>query len=364
MSGIIKAISFTYLLKLLLNYTLVILVISSCSYKNNENQNGDTYIHIQGLTMGTSYSVKALTTSSNLEAKIDSVLKVVNDNFSTYDLNSKISAINRNTKCIADDNKIFESILVLAQNIYELADGYFDPTVLPLVNYWGFGSKKTTSDYTISKPKIDSILEVIGFEKMNWEWRNDSLCIIKENNLISFDFNAIAKGKGVDLVAEMLEELKIKNYMVEIGGEVRASGINNIGKPWTIALDKPSFQKRIVARELLALVELRNESMASSGNYRNFRNVNGEFIGHTINPKTGLPEINELLGVTVVADNCAKADALATAFMAMGYEKAYQSAQEISNIKVLLIKIGKETSTYELKTINGFEKQLVYFENN
>ncbi|MEZ5008869.1 MAG: FAD:protein FMN transferase [Chitinophagales bacterium] len=311
--------------------------------------------------MGTTYSIKASTHHQNLKFRVDSLLGSFNSVFSTYDTSSIISIINRTNDdsiCFRDIESHFYNTLNLSKEVWENTQGYFDPTVMPLVKYWGFGPKKEAL-IQANPIEIDAILLNIGLDKLRWTKYDNQLCLFKSVEGLSIDLNAIAKGKGVDLICEMLQNLDIENYMVEIGGEVRVKGINDQQEFWKIGIDKPISTENLSNRQNQAIIQLKNQAIASSGNYRNFHQVDGEIVGHTINPISGYAEINDLLAVSVIADNCAKADAYATGFMAMGFEKAFNVAKEIESIKVLFIKLNEDGSDIELQSTNNFDASIV-----
>ena len=311
--------------------------------------------------MGTTYSIKASTHRQNLKYKVDSLLVSFNTVFSTYDTSSVISRINKSNDdsiCFSDYENHFYNTLNLSKEVWERTQGYFDPTVMPLVKYWGFGPKKEAL-LRANPVEIDSILLKIGLDKLQWTKLDNQLCLFKLVEGVSIDLNAIAKGKGVDLICEMLQSLDIENYMVEIGGEVRVKGINDKQELWKIGIDKPISTENLSNRQNQAIIQLKDQAIASSGNYRNFHQVDGEIVGHTINPISGYAEINDLLAVSVIADNCANADAFATGFMAMGFEKAFNVAKDIRSIKVLFIKLNENGNDIELQSTNNFEENIV-----
>lgn len=311
--------------------------------------------------MGTSYSIKAATNQLDLKYKVDSLLNNFNSIFSTYDTLSLISEINASkmdSVCIEDGDSLFLNTLNLAKKIWSNTNGYFDPTVMPLVKYWGFGPHPTLLT-KVNQHDIDSILTRIGLNKLIWKWQEGQLCFVKNQQNLSIDLNAIAKGKGVDVIAAYFNQLDITDFMIEIGGEVRVKGKNNEDQLWKIGIDKPISTKNLADRQNQAIIQLKDQSIASSGNYRNFHEVDGKIVGHTINPISGYAEINDLLGVSVIAKDCATADAFATGFMAMGYEKAYAIASKIEDIKVLFIKLGGDGESIELVGTNNFESNIV-----
>ena len=210
---------------------------------------------------------------------------------------------------------MFQDVFYLAMQISKETDGSFDITVAPLVNAWGFGFKQGK---TPDKHQIDSLRALVGFDKVKLQNHN----VIKSDKRIMLDCSAIAKGYGSDMVAQMLEKKGIRNYMIEIGGEVVTHGISEKRLPWKIGVTKPSDDSLNVNQELQTVLNVTDKAMATSGNYRNFYYKGGKKYAHTIDPKTGYPVQHSLLSATVLTKNCATADAYATAFMVMGIEKA------------------------------------------
>lgn len=319
-----------------------------------------SYKTINGQTMGTTYTIKAHTSLDNLKLSIDSVLIQVNKLFSTYDASSTISQFNQSSPkfILFDDvDNHFYNTLATSLEVYAKTNGYFDPTVMPLVNFWGFGPEQKSLK-EVSNQQVEAIQSNIGFQQIQFSKQgHNQTRISSENANLSIDLSAIAKGKGVDIVGEFLDNLEIENYYIEIGGEVLTKGVNGIGQNWTIAIDKPIASNDMSRRQLHAIVQLKDEAMASSGNYRNFREVDGEVIGHTINPLTGYPEKNDLLAVSVILPTCTEADAYATGFMAMGFEKSLKTTSENTAIKALFIYMNN--GVIESKYVNGFEQKLV-----
>lgn len=275
-------------------------------------QRSTPYQQDQGFIFGTIYHI-TYQNDKNLQPEIEAELKKVNTTFSTFDNSSVISQINQNKPVKVND--MFEEVFKLAKNVSEETGGAFDVTVAPLVNLWGFGFSNTQKP---SVQKIDSLRRMVGFHKVTL---SDSH-IKKDNPAIMLDFSGIAKGYGSDIVARYLRRKGITNFMVEIGGEVVTSGLNEKRVPWRIGVTKPSDNKTNENQEVQTVLNVTNKSMATSGNYRNFYYKNGKKYAHTIDPSTGYPVQHTLLSSTVLAKNCATADAYATAFMVLGIEKA------------------------------------------
>ncbi|NIJ43793.1 thiamine biosynthesis lipoprotein [Wenyingzhuangia heitensis] len=249
---------------------------------------------------------------------------------STYHSNSIITKINGGLLFSKVDNH-FKNVFLLAKEVHQRTNGYFDPTVGKMVNAWGFGPVKIDKEPT--NIQVDSLMQFVGFDKITL----DDDILNKTSSEIYIDFNAIAKGYGVDELGRFLESKNIKNYLVEIGGEIRARGKNAKGENWSIGIEEPNFDG---TRSLQKVTTLKNEAIATSGNYRKFRidEVTGKKIAHTLNPKTGFPAETDLLSVSVIAPvSCAEVDAYATAFMSMGVKKAKTIAATFPKMKVFLV---------------------------
>ncbi len=317
----------------------------------------DAYARLGGETMGTYYAI----TYADLEKRsfqqdIDSILQVLNAEVSTYIPTSVISLFNQSGKGmeIADSRTHFLANLKAAKIIVEETDGYFDPTVMPLVNYWGFGYTPKKQVKAVDSLFIDSLMQYVGFDKLDFDF-SKSAFIGKTSAGVQLDFSAIAKGYGVDLIGEWLEKQGIRHYLVDIGGEMRAKGKNSSGIWWTIGVNRPVEGAELM--DLKAKVPLKNRALATSGNYRNYYEVNGKKYSHTIHPKAGFPERNNLLSASIFAKKCISADAYATACMAMGFEKAKELIGSVPAIEGYLI-FGKEDGSMGVWHSKGLEGQI------
>ena len=302
-----------------------------------------------GGALGTSYSIIYLSDKElDYQREIDSVFSAMNQSLSTYIPTSDISEINRGNTDITVDH-MFREVFDLSKEIHSKTDGYFDPTVGALVNAWGFGpGKKVLMDST----KVDSIMGFVGLDKVQL---NENNKIVKEQSNIYIDFNAIAKGYAIDRLAKMMDEKGIDDYLLEVGGELVAKGINKIKqKPWVVGIDDPQVEE---GRRLKILIELQDKALASSGNYRKFRidSITGKKYVHTIDPKTGYTKNANTLGVTVLANSCAVADAYATAFMAMDFNKTMDFLSYQKELEAYVIYLDKDGQTKEFMT-EGFKK--------
>jgi len=270
-----------------------------------------------------------------------------NASLSTYDPQSTISRINNNDPKVKPD-AYFTACFKRAQEISQKTGGAFDMTVAPLVNAYGFGF---TSRDSIYPALIDSLLEITGFEKV----KLDDDALIKEDPRIMLDASAIAKGFGVDVVANYLESKGVRDYLVEIGGELRCQGKNPRGTDWNVGIDRPL--ENLIERQIEAYISLSGAAMATSGNYRQFYEMDGVKYSHTVNPATGYPVDHSLLSVTVIANDCMTADAYATAFMVLGFEKSVVLTQEMESLESFLIYSGFEGELLTWAS-PGFEKFL------
>lgn len=292
---------------------------------------------LQGNALGTTYSLQYFSEDVDIQSsKIDSLLKVINTSMSTYIDDSDISKINSGNASISVDSH-FQKVFKDSKRIFKDTDAYFDPSVGFLVNAYGFGPSGYSE--SVTEQDIDSLYQYVGFDKIQLTEENT---ITSTTSHLYLDFNAIAKGYTVDVFGDYLESKGLENYLVEIGGEVKVSGKNlDNTKPWKIGIEMPLEDG---SRELKYGVNLYDESLATSGNYRKFRidEETGQKYVHTINPKTGKSQKTDILSASVIAQTCADADAYATAFMAMGFEKSMNFLYSNESLKVVFIYSDKE----------------------
>lgn len=318
-------------------YSLILLVLIGIVYLwRSANQKPERHlILIQGKTMGVvAYNVKYIDQSqSNYKPAIDSLLQAFNQSLSTYIPDSEISLFNQDSSKLVFKSGFFYPVLTKSQEIYRNTASAFDPSVAPLINVWGFGKNKNTTPP--DSAQVDSLKKLVGFTNIEFDKKQ----VTKKIPQAQLDFSAIAKGYAVDIVAKLLDEKGIENYMVEIGGELVCKGKNEAGKLWTIGVRNPRY-KEAGEKEAISYVQVKNKAMASSGNYENFRVVEGQKFSHTISPFTGFPVEHSLLGATVFAQDCMSADAYATAFMVLGVEKSKQIVQK-QDLEVLLVYADK-----------------------
>lgn len=290
-------------------------------------QHNMPYQHNEGMIFGTFYSV-TYQHDRDLKAEIEAELKKVDHSLSPFNKQSVITAINENRAAKLDD--MFLTVYDLAKHISEDTDGAFDITVAPLVNAWGFGFKNNTKP---TDAAIDSLRQIVGYKKVKLAGKR----IVKDDPRIMLDCSAIAKGYGSDVVARYLKAQGIKNFMVEIGGEIVTCGINPKRLPWAIGVEKPVDDSLATSKDLQTVLNITDIAMATSGNYRNFYYKDGKKYAHTIDPKTGRPVQHSILSATVLAKECAVADAYATSFMVMGLEKAKELLARHPELKAYII---------------------------
>lgn len=276
---------------------------------------------------GTSYHI-TYQCDSDMASEIKAELLKVDQSLSPFNEKSIITAVNQN-KAVQLDS-MFLDVYNLAEQISEETDGAFDITVAPLVNAWGFGFKNSTMP---SPYQVDSLRQIVGYQKVSLENGR----IKKKDPRIMLDCSAIAKGYGCDVVAKFLRSRGIKNFMVEIGGEIVTSGLNPDRLPWKVGVTKPSEDSLSTSHELQTILNVTDMAMATSGNYRNFYYKGGKKYAHTIDPKTGYPVQHNILSATVIAKSCAGADAYATSFMVMGLEKAQKVMERRPELMAYII---------------------------
>ncbi len=284
-----------------------VIVLASCTHQRQWRQ-------AQGAAWGTSYHITYFGDQA-LDDSVVAVMRNVELSLSPFEPASNISRINRGETDVADSN--VQRVFARAMDIWKYSGGCFDPTIAPLVNLWGFGTKdfEEIPDTTA----VAEALRSVGMSKCRIDAQGH---VIKGHKETTFDFSAITKGYGVDCVARMLERNGVSDYIVEIGGEIVCRGHNPRGIDWQVQIDEPVADS-VVTHRRYNIIPLKNAAMATSGNYRNFRTLpDGRRVGHTISPLTGYPLMSTTLSATVIAPDCMSADALATACMAMDADKA------------------------------------------
>lgn len=297
-----------------------------------KNQRDTPYHTNEGLIFGTNYKI-TYQYADDLKEEIEAQMLMVDSALSMFNEQSTISHVNRNEDY--QPNPMFTEVITKALAISEETNGAFDITVAPLVNAWGFGFK---SGDMPTQAAVDSIRQFIGFKKIELKDGH----IKKTDPRIMLDCSAIAKGYGCDVVAAYLEKKGIINYMVMIGGEVVTKGINPTRLPWRIGVTKPTDDTLGIEQETQTVLNVTDKAMATSGNYRNFYYKGGKKYAHTIDPATGRPVQHSLLSATVLAKDCATADAYATSFMVMGMERAKQLLEQHKELMVYFIYTDKK----------------------
>lgn len=301
-----------------------------------KQQKNINYQHDEGFIFGTIYHI-TYHSDNNLKKEIEAELKKVDLSLSPFNKTSVISKVNRNENPVVDP--MFKEVFLLAENISNETHGAFDITVAPLVNEWGFGFKKGVEP---TRQVIDSLKYIVGYQKVKLTPKN---YVQKQDPRIMLDCSAIAKGYGCDVVARLLRKNGINDYMIEIGGEIVTRGFNQKQEPWRIGVNKPTDDSLNTSQELQTILNVTDIAMATSGNYRNFYYKNGKKYAHTIDPKTGYPVQHTLLSATVLAKDCATADAYATSFMVMGLEKAKEILNRHSELMAYLIYTNDDGKT-------------------
>ncbi len=349
------------------------LLIGACKPEQKEV----AYLTAEGKTMGTYYKVTYQDSlNRDFSRSVDSLLIAINNEISTYEPNSTVSMFNKSeagislglnfkeySQCVANPgycgqvkNYHFFKNLLAARVTHQRTNQAFDPTIMPLVNYWGFG-------YTPHKPvektdslKVDSLLQFVGFEKVTQTDSSGFVALKKTSPGVQLDFGGTGQGYGIDAVAVFLELKGVKNYLVDIGGESRARGKNSKGDWWTIGVNTPKSEAETT--DFTKIVKLENMSVSTSGNYRNFYEVNGAKYSHFIDPRTGYPKRSNLLSASVFGKDCLEPDAFATGFMVLGLEDAYTLATQLEGIEAMFI-YSDEQGNLQIKSTPGVAKMLV-----
>lgn len=312
--------------KLFWQIPLALLLIIGTIYIARQ-EHSKTYRHAEGSIFGTIYHI-TYEADRDLQPDMVEALMRVDNSLSMFNDSSVISRINRGEDVDLSKQRMFVEVFQLAQTISKETNGAFDITVAPLVNAWGFGFKNDTKP---SPAAIDSLRQFIGYQNVNIVNHQ----VQKTDPRTMLDCSAIAKGYGTDVVARLLRSKDVNNFMIEIGGEVVVAGKNDRGGPWRIGVTKPTEDPENQNNELQAVLSLPYHNststskhtlsaLATSGNYRNFYYKDGKRYAHTIDPRTGYPVQHNILSATVIAPNCATADAYATSFMVLGLDSAKQ----------------------------------------
>jgi thiamine biosynthesis lipoprotein len=328
-------------------FSIFALLLSGCNDKEETL--------ISGQTMGTTYHIKVVTGKaknlSRLKEKIDQRLSQINWSMSTWLKESEISRFN-DLKKVGEKFEIsadFLQVMIVAENLYGLTEGAWDGTVNPLVKLWGFGGADRRN--TLPPPeKVRQLVSDVGFPNIKIS-ENSSL--VKKKPSISLDLGSIAKGYAVDKISELIEQNGIKNFLVEIGGEVYAAGVRKDGENWKIGINTP--RPDAPPDQIYQALTIRNKALATSGDYRDFFEINGKRYSHIVDPRTGYPVNNGVVSVSVIADNCTFADGLATALMVMGPEKGLVLVDRLEQVEALFI-VRTEGDSLVAYNSKGFEE--------
>lgn len=328
---------------------LALLILATIWILARHNQR-PAYHSITGLVFGTIYNI-TYQYDGDLKPDIEAELKRFDQSLSPFNDSSVISRINRNKELVADS--FFVKCFNRSMEISRETKGAFDITIAPLANAWGFGFKKGAFPDSLM---IDSLRQIIGYEKVHLEDGK----VIKQDPRIMLSCSAVAKGYSVDVVAQLLERKGIKNYMVDIGGEVVVKGKNPKDGLWRIGINKPIDDSLSVKQDLQTVLEITDLGMATSGNYRNYYYKDGKKYAHTIDPRTGYPVQHSILSATVIAEDCMTADALATSFMVMGLEEAEAFCKANPKIDAYFIYSG-DNGEFKTYYTQGMKKYISPF---
>ena len=295
------------------------------------------YFHNEGRVFGTYYNIRYEATN-DLEDSIQAAFNAFDNSLSLFNPHSILSAVNENRDTTT--NALFETMWAEAEKVYSLSGGAFDVTVAPLVKAFGFG-RKSDQFSTISSQTIDSLRAFVGFDKVQLIDHH----IIKSDPRVQIDGGAVAKGQACDMIASLLRSQGCENYLVDIGGEVVAHGLNAKGEPWHVGITKPNLNNEGAQDELQDILAVTDICMATSGNYRNYYYEGTERRSHTIDPRTGYPVQHSVLSATVVSSSCMRADALATACMVLGAEQAIDMINRAEDAACYLIVARNDSLT-------------------
>jgi len=328
-------------------YFWICLFLFSCKNEPTKTALPEAF---RGLTMGTYYSVKIPGNKFIRQESIDSILIAFNQELSTYIDSSFISQVNdpviKSKMADIEKHFWFYDVTKKSKLIFELSNGDFDPTVNPLVEYWGFGLTKKPR--LGKQSEIDSIMKFVSFNNINLKEKNGKFILTKSDRRTGLDYSAIAKGYGVDVLSAYVESQGIQNYLIEIGGETKTKGKKINGSDWTLGINKPSPESSLSA--LILNITPKDQAVASSGNYRNYYEIDGKILAHTINPRTGNAQGSDLLAITVLANECWYADAIATACMVKGLKGAQSWIEKLEDVEACFFYEQSDGITYSLSS--------------
>lgn len=322
-----------------------VLLVLSCNSSKNLHR-----VSLAGETQGTYYAITYLDAKErNFQEQVDSILKAVDMSASLWIDNSIISRVN-NGDSLVEADQIFIDNFNLSKEVSRLTDGYFDFTIGPLAQAWGFHRK---GKMELTGAQVDSLHRLVNYNMVHL----DGNIVKMDMKGMKFDFNAIAQGYTVDLLAKMLDEKGVKHFIIDVGGEIIARNRKPDGSNWRVGIEKPSENSND-ERVLQEIIQLENKALATSGSYRKYFEKDGKRYSHAISPKTGYPVDHHLLSVTVLADNAAYADALATAFLVMGLENSKLYLSKLTQVEAYFI-FWSEKNEYEVYLTDGMKQMTV-----
>ena len=333
--------------KQIILFVFAVMLIGCTSNKKQETEEL-TFHHDSGEIFHTYFHIK-YEYSRSVKEEIMEALEKFDQSLNPFRENSIIYKVNNNVPTELD--ALFTEVFNKSMEISRKTDGKFDVTASPFINAWGFGFKDMDN---VTPEKIDSMKVFVGYNKI----RIENGAVVKDDPRVQINTSAIAKGYSCDIVADVLESFGINNYMVEIGGEITMKGTNEKGDCWRIGIDKPTDDALAMNRELQLILSVCDKAVATSGNYRNFYVKDGVKYSHTIDPQTGYPSEQNILGATIIADDCMTADAYATAFMAMGLEKSVEVAKTIAGLHYYFI-YGKPDGEVDVLYSDEFQQFMV-----
>lgn len=351
-----KNTKFTYIIAFTIS---LLLVISGCDTPETGNEVNENYLNITGEAQGTTYSITFLDSTGNKFSNqiADSIFHEIDISLSVWNENSTISEFNRSDSMAVSD-PLFLTVFFRGREIADLTQGAFQPMIMPIVRAWGFGPEGVHPKGDLNTDSLMALvstpLKVLAVDTLA-ESENPTYFISKLKGQ-ELDVNGIAKGYTVDVLGGFLKESGIDNFMIEVGGEILVNGVNNKDEIWHIGIDKPVRPEE--NRELLAVAEINNRAVATSGSYRKYYESDGKRYSHTIDPSTGKPVDHNLLSTTVLAPNCANADAFATAFMVMGVEKSKQFIADHPELKLDVYLIYDEDDSLKTFMSSGLKEIL------
>lgn len=323
-------------------FLMVLFLFSSCGEKEK------SYKTYEGEIFGTYYRIQVADLGKDLQAEFDTVFSRINKASNSYVQDSEISEFNRSGKLV-NPSFTFTDMMDSAAKYHRLSEGNFEPTLYPLLKSWGFSFEQRE---TMDSIKVAGLIDLIGFESMILA--TDSGYFAAKPGVM-LDITGLGEGYAIDKLVEVVEKNQISDYMVEIGGEMKAKGLNPRNTIWTIGVEDPAQAEMGITSSLLTKVELDNRSISSSGNYRKFYiDEDGNRRAHILDPKTGFPVSHTMVSVSVLANSATEADALATAFMAMGPEKAKILAERLPGVEAMFVIGGKEK--LEMEFTSGFPR--------